>query len=48
MGNLGPYWEWYGVFNPYIMVDDHSYESNHIKGIIDLTDKGIGVRQLFL
>ena len=28
--------------------DDHSYDGKHINGIIDLTDKGIGVRQSFL
>ena len=32
----------------YIVIDDHSYDGNHINGIIDLTEKGIGVRQLFL
>ena len=36
-----------GVFNPYIVIDDPGYD-NHINGIIDLTDKWIGVRQLFL
>ena len=30
------------------MIDDHGYDSNHINGIIDLTDKGIGVKQSFL
>ena len=30
------------------MIDDHRYDGNHINGIIDLTDKGIGVRQSFL
>ena len=29
------------------MIDDHSYDGNYINGI-DLTDKGIGVRQSFL
>ena len=48
MGNLSPYWEWYGVFNPYIVTDDHGCDGNHINGIIDLTDKGIGIRQSFL
>ena len=38
MGNLIPYWEWYGVFNPYIAIDDHGYDGNHINGMIDLTD----------
>ena len=33
------------VFNPNIVIDDHDYDGNHINGIIDLTDKGIGVRQ---
>ena len=47
MGNLSPYWEWYGVLNPYIVIDDHGYD-NHITGTIDLPDEGIGVRQLFL
>ena len=28
----------------YIIIDDHSYDGNHLNGIIDLTDKGIGVR----
>ena len=37
-----------GVGNPYNMIDDHGCEGNHINGIIDLTDKGIGVRQSFL
>ena len=36
------------VFNPYIVIDDHGYYDNHMSGIIDLTDMGIGVRQLFL
>ena len=35
-------------FNPYIVIDDHGFDGNHINGIIDLTDKGIGVRQSFL
>ena len=48
MGNLSPNWEWYCVFNPYIVIDDHGYEGNHLKSIIDLTDKGICVRQSFL
>ena len=39
MGNKSPYWEWYGVFNPYIGIDGHNYDGNHIKSIIDLTDK---------
>ena len=30
------------------MIDDHGYEGNHINGFIDLTDKGIYVRQSFL
>ena len=47
MGNKSPYWEYYGVFNPYIMIDDHNYDGSYINGIIDLTDKGIGVRQSF-
>ena len=25
------------------MIDDHGYDGNHLNGIIDLTDKGIGV-----
>ena len=25
------------------MIDDHSFDGNHINSIIDLTDKGIGV-----
>ena len=48
MGNQSLYWEKYGVFNPYIVIDDHGYDGNHINGIIDLTENGIGVRQLFL
>ena len=39
MGNYTPYWEWYDVFNPYIIIYYHSYGGNHINGIIDLTDK---------
>ena len=38
--------EKYGVFNPYMVIDDHGYDGNHINGFIDLTDKGMGVRQL--
>ena len=30
------------------MIDDHGYDGNHINGIINLTDKEIGVRQSFL
>ena len=41
MGNESPYWEWYGVFNSYIVIDDHCYDGNHINGIIDLADKWI-------
>ena len=26
-----------------IVIDDHGYDGNHTNGIIDLTDKGIGV-----
>ena len=29
------------------MIDDHVLDGNHINGIIDLTDKGIVVRQSF-
>ena len=47
MGNLSPYWEWYGIFNPFIMIDNHGYDGNHINDIIDLTDKWIGARQFF-
>ena len=36
------------VFNPSIVIDDHGYDDNHINVIIDLTDKGRGVRQSFL
>ena len=32
----------------YIVIDDHSYDGNHINGIIDITDRGIGVRQSIL
>ena len=28
--------------NPYIVIDDHSYDGYHINGIIDLTDRKIG------
>ena len=28
------------------MIDDQGYDGNRINGIIDLTDKGIGVRAL--
>ena len=42
------YWEWYGVFNPYILIDNPGYDGNHINGIIDLTEKWIGVKQSFL
>ena len=31
------------IFNPYIVIDDQGYDGNHINGIIDLTDEGIGV-----
>ena len=30
------------------MIDDLGNDGNHINDIIDLTDKGISVRQLFL
>ena len=36
------------VFNPYIVINEHGYDGNCIYGIIDLTDKGKGVIQLFL
>ena len=29
-------------------MNDYGYDGNHINGIIDLTDKGIGVRLSFL
>ena len=35
-------------FNPCIVIDDYGYDGNLINGSIDLTDKGIGVRQSFL
>ena len=38
----------YGIFNPNIVIDDHGYYGNHKNGIIDKTDKWIGVRQSFL
>ena len=41
--HLSPYWEQYGIFNPYIVIDDHSYDGNHINGIIDLTDNGMAL-----
>ena len=44
----GKRWVWYGVLNPYIVIDDHSYDGNHVNGIIDLSGKEIGVRQLFV
>ena len=40
MGNSSPYWELYGVSNPYMVIDDHGYDGNQINGIIDLTDNG--------
>ena len=30
------------------MIYDHDYDGNHLIAIIDLTDKGISVRQSFL
>ena len=30
------------------MIGDHGHDGNHVNGIIDLTENGIGVRQLFL
>ena len=30
-------------FNLPIMIDDHGYDGNHVNGIIDLTEKGLGV-----
>ena len=27
----------------HLMIDDRGYDSNHINGMIDLTNKGIGV-----
>ena len=27
------------------MIDDHGYNGDHINGIIDLTEMGLGVRQ---
>ena len=41
-------YKWFGVFNPVIVIDNHGYDGNHINGIIDLTDEGIGVRRSFL
>ena len=35
-------------FKSFIVIDDHHRDGNHINGIIDLTDKGIGVGQWFL
>ena len=46
MGNYSPYWEWYGVFSS--LIDDQGFDGNNINGIIDLTDKWIGVRKSFL
>ena len=48
MANWSPYWEWLGIFNQYIVIDDHDYDGNYINGIIDLTENWIGVRQSFL
>ena len=36
------------LYNQYIVIDDHGYDGNNINGIIDLTDRGICVRQLCL
>ena len=36
------------LFNPKIVIDDHSYDGNHLNGIIDITDKGIGNNKSFL
>ena len=38
----------YGVFNPYIVIDDQGNDGNHINGIMDLTEKGTSVRQSFI
>ena len=37
----------YGLFNSYIMIDDHGYDGNYINCIIDLTGKGIGIVNVF-
>ena len=42
MGNESPNREGNGLFNQYIMIND-GYDGNHINGIIDITDEGIGV-----
>ena len=34
IGDLSPYIEWNGGFNPYIMLDDHGYDGDHINGIV--------------
>ena len=60
-------WEWYCVFNPYVMKEVQRFRATclltgqydtdeygtiagviYIIGLIDLTDKGIGVRHSFL
>ena len=52
--NLGPilenflYFRTNLLFNPYIVIDVHGYDVDHVNGIKDLTDQGIGVRQSFL
>ena len=37
--------KYYEIFNPYILIDDHGYDGNHKNGIIDLTEKWVGVIQ---
>ena len=32
MGNKSLYWEWKGVFNPYIDIDGHGYDGNFSVG----------------
>ena len=32
-----------GVLNPYIVINDHGYDGNHINGIIDVTYRVIVV-----
>ena len=34
--------------NPYIAIDDHGYDGNHMNGTKDRTDKWIGVGQTIM
>ena len=35
------------IFSPYIVIDDHGYDGDHINGIKGLTEKGIGVKHSY-